>query len=239
MAASAPPTNPPDPNQPALTPRIRTLLSGIILFHLMAVVIAPFSFETVMDTGTPSPLAESAIQVFRPYVDAMFLNHGYAFFAPDPGPSHLVHYELEFDDGRAAEKGVFPDLNRQRPRLLYHRHFMLSEQLTANFVPAEPPPKPANADAVPEERLAYLAELESWTRRRQVYEAQWRSFEAHLLATHGARRVTLTRIEHLLITPYDRLRGRDLRDPELYVPLPETLSASDPSSEAIPGGSSP
>ena len=37
--------------------------------------------------------------VFRPYLEAAYLDHGYAFFAPDPGPSHLVRYELEFDDG--------------------------------------------------------------------------------------------------------------------------------------------
>ena len=37
-----------------------------------------------------------------------FLNNGYRFFAPEPGPGHLVRYEIVTRDGRQIE-GSFPD----------------------------------------------------------------------------------------------------------------------------------
>ena len=65
------------------------------------------------------------------YLDVAYLNHGYGFFAPDPGPSHLIHYTIEFDSGETLT-GTFPDREAYWPRLRYHRHFMLAEQLGLN-----------------------------------------------------------------------------------------------------------
>jgi hypothetical protein len=69
-------------------------------------------------------------QVYQPYLDVFYLNHGYGFFAPDPGASHLIEYAIELKDGSQV-KGRFPDLAEHWPRLLYHRHFMLAEQIVA------------------------------------------------------------------------------------------------------------
>jgi hypothetical protein len=96
--------------------------SVLLLLHVLAVWIAPFSVPP------SSPLAQGLASLFRPYLEAAFLNHGYKFFAPDPGPTHLVRYELVLADGEKKE-GIFPNLKEQRPRLLYHRHMMLSERL--------------------------------------------------------------------------------------------------------------
>jgi hypothetical protein len=109
----------PEPARPSLWLRLASVL---IALHLAAVIVAPLS------APPSSPLAGWLAQGFRPYLDAAFLNHGYKFFAPDPGPTHLVRYELELADG-TQRKGVFPNLTEQRPRLLYHRHMMLSERL--------------------------------------------------------------------------------------------------------------
>ena len=54
------------------------------------------------------------------------LANGYRFFAPEPGPSHLIRYEVTLPDGTRKE-GFFPDRAHHQPRLLYHRYFMLSE----------------------------------------------------------------------------------------------------------------
>jgi hypothetical protein len=106
------------------SPRSRwyPLASALIALHLLAVWVAPFSVPP------SSPFAQMLATWFAPYLEAAFLNHGYKFFAPDPGPTHLVRYELELADG-SKQTGTFPDLNRQWPRLLYHRHMMLSERL--------------------------------------------------------------------------------------------------------------
>ena len=111
-----------------LSKRTRGVLSLLLVLHLVAIASAPLAME-------PASLpAQKVFGLFRPYLDAAFLNHGYHFFAPEPGPSHLIRYELTFADGR-IESGIFPDPNQQRPRLNYHRHFMLSEfanQLAVN-----------------------------------------------------------------------------------------------------------
>ena len=58
------------------------------------------------------------------------MNQGHHFFAPDPGASTLVQYTVERPDGTILE-GRMP--NRQIvPRLLYHRHFMLTESIATS-----------------------------------------------------------------------------------------------------------
>lgn len=119
------PTAQTKPGENAAVPQINRwhiLASVLILLHLTAVWVAPFS------APPSSPLSGTLQRFFRPYQDAAFLNHGYKFFAPDPGPTHLVRYELVLADG-SKKTGVFPNLKEQWPRLLYHRHMMLSEHL--------------------------------------------------------------------------------------------------------------
>ena len=55
-----------------------------------------------------SELAAGCAGSFRPYLDALCLANGYRFFAPEPGPSHLVRYEITHDDG-TLETGEFPE----------------------------------------------------------------------------------------------------------------------------------
>src|SRR5262245_17182595 len=123
-----------DANRPAavsgapaqrLSIRLRPLINVILIFHLVAIVVSPLSVPP------SSVFWDKAWWVFGPYLQLMFLNHGYKYFAPEPGPSTLLAYTLEFDDGRAIQETI---PNRSiHPRLLYHRHFMLSEFL--NFAP--------------------------------------------------------------------------------------------------------
>jgi len=94
-----------------------------ILFHLVAVCSSPMSVQP------SSPLQQMLWYCCSPYVQVLYQNNGFHFFAPNPEGANSVVYTLEFTDGRTQE-GKFP--NRQIfPRLLYHRHFMLSEFLGA------------------------------------------------------------------------------------------------------------
>lgn len=89
------------------------------MYHLFCIVIAPASVRP------SSQLEQNGWLVAQPYVQPLYLNHGYHYFAPNPGASTVIEYRLEFPDGSAKE-GQFP--NREiSPRLLYHRHFMLTE----------------------------------------------------------------------------------------------------------------
>jgi hypothetical protein len=195
-----------------LSRRRRWVLSGLLLLHVTAVFVAPFTFATSRAPGMASPFAATVMNFLSPYIDAAFLNHGYFFFAPNPGPAHLVKYRLEFRDGRESVERMFPDLQRHWPRLLYHRHFMLAESLNGRFVPPQPPPEMA-ADPVARA---------GWQRSRRSYELLRDSYAEHLRARYGASRVTLTRVEHRLPSPFEVLeRGMRLDDPSLYIELSE------------------
>ncbi|WP_145944124.1 hypothetical protein [Fuerstiella marisgermanici] len=94
-----------------------------LVFHVFAVFIAP--------AGMPpaSPLLVNASRIALPYNQALFLNHGYHYFAPDPGSSTLVSYQIP-QAGDVPIKGRFPEPTIF-PRLLYHRYFMLAENIRA------------------------------------------------------------------------------------------------------------
>ena len=219
------------------SPAARRVASVLIVLHVAAVFVAPFAFACTTPAGS-SPFADGLMWLLRPYIDALYLNHGYAFFAPDPGPSHLVRYRVEFDDGRQPLEGVFPDLKTERPRLLYHRHFMLAEQLHNLYTPAEPPPeltlpldtarqatepqRRALAESIRQEHRRRLA---GWNHSRELYLSFRQSLQQHLLARYGGDRVTLTRVEHGLLGPVEFQVLRRLDAPHTYVNLPESSPA--------------
>lgn len=96
-----------------------------LIYHILAICLPPL---TVPPT---SLLLRSVSEVFRPYLQALYLHHGFHYFAPEPGESSLVAFTVEREDG-ATVNGIMPH-RRIWPRQLYHRHFMLTESLS--FVP--------------------------------------------------------------------------------------------------------
>ncbi|HEY1603011.1 MAG TPA: hypothetical protein VGG64_25630 [Pirellulales bacterium] len=170
----------------------RLLVSVVLAWHLTAILVGPFSLP-------PTLIANRLQPRLRPYLGALYLGHGYKFFAPNPGPSHLIRYELEFTDG-THRGSTFPSLADQWPRLFYHRHFMLSEFI--NSVPPDPSVPP----------------FTEWTKLPLSTEQQIiaRSYADHLLHKHHARRVTLWMREHLIPTPDQVAKGMRLDDVSLY-----------------------
>jgi len=164
-----------------LSPAWRVVISALLLFHVCALFAGPLAVQP------SSLLFQRTWELFRPYLEAAYLNHGYQFFAPEPGPSHLVRYVVEREDG-SREEGVFPNLAEHQPRLLYHRHFMLSERL---------------GSAPPEAKVPWLDEYK-------------RSYAEHLLDEYEGVRVTLYLRRHLLPFPEQVQRGMQLDDPQLY-----------------------
>jgi hypothetical protein len=220
-----------------LSPRWQIGISLLLLVHLCALLTAPMQMAA---EGSPAirPLA-----LLQPYVNLLYLNHSYFFFAPNPGPNHLVRYELEFDDGRQPVVGEFPDRHEQWPRLLYHRHFMLSESLHnafawPTFLPEPQPP----TDGRPRARREYQREKEAWEsnhrawqQRRELYESLRKSIAEHLKHEHGASDVTLIRREHRFLNPWEVSEDRlQLTDKETYRNLPEV-----PDAEALPWSPDP
>lgn len=110
----------PAPRRPGARP-LRWAVSLWLAFHVSAIILAPASVAPTSD------LVRSAWAVCRPYLQALYLNHGYHYFAPEPDPSTLLAFAAERDDGTVV-RGRIPD-RATRPRLLYHRHFMLTEHM--------------------------------------------------------------------------------------------------------------
>lgn len=99
----------------------RVILSCLIIGYLFLVLLGPLS-NPVASANLTGPLAKK----LRPLHQAIFIGHGYRFFGPDPGPSHILEYQIRTDEGTEIV-GRFPDRDVHWPRLRYHRWFMLSE----------------------------------------------------------------------------------------------------------------
>ena len=167
---------------PTVSPGWRAVLSVLIAVHLLAVFLGPWAMPP-----HGSDLARALAGWMQPYLEGVSLNNGYRFFAPEPGPGHLVRYEVTAGDGPAIE-GHFPDLATERPRLLYHRYFMLSEFLNSISHPA-------------------AAELA---------DKYGESYANHLIHQYDAQHLKLYLRQHRLPTMEEVRGGMQLDDPSLY-----------------------
>lgn len=191
-----PSSQPPRQTKPAplpWSPLARWLASVALVWHLVGVLVGPISTP-------PSALGSFLQKVYQPYLQAvyLYLDHGYKFFGPDPGPSHLLRYELVLPGGE-RRTGILPHRGEHWPRLLYHRYFMLSEFLQGLSGEWDPRFDEAHQPLSPPLR---------------VYA---RSYADHLLDHYGAERVTLYLVQHLIPRPDDVLRGVKLDDPQFYI----------------------
>jgi hypothetical protein len=100
---------------------VRWAIKIWLVFHLGAIVIAPAA------VAPSSGLIESVWSFFQPYLQLLNLNNGYHYFAPEPGESTLLAFKATRADGTTVE-GRIPNRTIV-PRLLYHRHFMLTEHM--------------------------------------------------------------------------------------------------------------
>jgi hypothetical protein len=80
-------------------------------------------------------LEDSLARGVQWYTDVVLVSPGYRFFAPEPDASQMLRVEIVASDGSRREE-IYPDLSRQWPRLLYHRHFMLTSRM--QMAPSDP-----------------------------------------------------------------------------------------------------
>ncbi len=167
---------------------IRVLVSVLLVWHLTAVALAPMSLapssQLVVNIAQQPPM--------QWYLDALYLNHGYHFFAPDPGDGRLIRYEVFDARGGSIVQGEFPNNKEQWPRLFYHRHFMLADQVGAGL-------------SGQDEKYQQF-----WQR------AYLKAYARHLLRLHDGETVRLRWIVHLQLPPDLATEGRKLNDPESY-----------------------
>ncbi len=96
-------------------------INALLVLHLFGSFLPACSVP-------PSPtIVRDAYAALRFYPQALYLDHGYHFFGPDPGETTSLRFVAVQADGRRV-RGTYPD-KRIAPRLRYHRHFMLTEAL--------------------------------------------------------------------------------------------------------------
>lgn len=143
----------------AASPRARRLLiSLLILLHFGGIMTASLA-------APPAPWLVTQIwtRIYRPYLEFMYLNNAYHFYAPEPGPASYLWFRLLYEDTQddGATVGVWykvPRLDEKgRPMhsmaLEYQRYLAMTEN-TGPATPA-PPVVVLNKDGVPEQAEFY------------------------------------------------------------------------------------
>ncbi len=188
------------------SPARRFAASVLVAVHLAAVMSAPWAGPP------PAPeLAQRVAQLLAPYQVMAFLNHGYRFFAPDPGPSHIVRYELDLADG-TTESGRLPDPENHWPRLLYHRYFMMTETLFNTYSQIQ---DQAPFDLMNDQQRQEVENRNAYARR--LLQVLAKGIADQLLKDRDAVSVRLYLQQHDIPFPEDVQDGMKLNDPRLYV----------------------
>ncbi|MCA9190314.1 MAG: hypothetical protein KDB03_01075 [Planctomycetales bacterium] len=190
------------------------LISLALSIQVLAVFAQPFRFFT-RSTGGSAAVTQPLRDTLAPYVEFGYLDHGYFFFAPDPGPSHLMRFEMDLSDGSHGSL-EFPDRHAQWPRLLYHRHFMLAEFLQQLHVP------PVDRSLAQEDPGL----VDDWTQQRAIFESVRDSFMQHVANRYQSSNMLVKRLEHRLPTDVELYQQRvRLTDRNLYLELPDVVLA--------------
>jgi hypothetical protein len=171
---------------------VKIVVSLLVAWHVAAVFLAPLSIPP------SSSLVRDVAQYYMQwYLDALYINHGYHFFAPEPGAGHLIRYQVLDDRGGTIAQGEFPSKQDNWPRLLYHRYFMLADQ--------------CQVDAPTE------AEANQW---RDTY---LKAYARELLRQHdGAATVRVQRVVHFPLRASDAIQINDDQSLQQYREEPLT-----------------
>ena len=84
----------------------RLALNLWVVLHLSAIFIAPAT------VGPSSSIARGCWEWVSPYLQVCYLNHGFHYFAPQPGYSNLLRWSA-VRDGEEIATGEFPNFDIQ------------------------------------------------------------------------------------------------------------------------------
>ena len=220
------------PPKNSLSPALKIGTSCALVFYLAVLVIGPLS-NPVGSEHLTRPIARKVSPIHR----ALYLGHGYRFFAPDPGPSHLVEFEITKVDGTVVT-GRFPDrddADSAFPRLQYHRWFMLSETIWTehSMTPIETDFRAQQKRLVnlaTEKQIAGHHKIASRIRRdiaeqkKNYHTARKRiddlvnAVARNLLEMHDGRKIRLSVRERTIPYPFEVQEGSKLDDDRFLKP---------------------
>jgi hypothetical protein len=153
------------------SPARRAVISAFIVVHFGGICTAIMAVP-------PSPwvMNQLWVRIYRPYLEFMYLNNAYHFYAPEPGPSHFLWFRLIYEDKQGLEYGEWvkiPDFDERAgrhryPLALNYQRFLA---LTENTVSTEAMP-PITIDGKPAEyirrRVLHTEEgAEQWRKEKK------------------------------------------------------------------------
>lgn len=173
----------------------RRFVTVLLIWHLVAIVHTPLT----LGGGFANLLGPW--QWVRDYATLLYLDHGYRFFAPEPGPTHTV--KLVLGDGELQQTIRLPDRASTWPRLLYHRWFMLGESLSNavdGAVAGAAPFREAQAELEREiataRAQALITEVQELTALRDDNAREYQFHQQALrILVEGLRRLAATRYQ--------------------------------------------
>jgi hypothetical protein len=114
---------------------VRALISVLVVAHFAAILTAVAAVGS--QTFPAPPLVLAAYRIVEPYLRLAYLNNGYRFFAPNPGPVSLLWFRARHADGtvRWTEWPGPPAGWRGIP---YQRRLSLAFLLQAHLGPGGP-----------------------------------------------------------------------------------------------------
>jgi hypothetical protein len=215
---------------------MQAFLLAIGSVHMLGVLAEPLRFFSRSDVAV-APDFELIAETMQTYSQWLYLDHGYFFFAPNPGPGRLI--QCSFQPERMAsdlpaspdlqihadvsDVSTLPDKQNQRPRLLYHRYLMLAEFYNSRFAPSQ-----ISSESRKDPEFAAR-----WAQDSDMYKRLQASMTKSLKHKLGTSSITLSRVERSLPTPYMVLNEKvQLNDPRLLDVLPESFL--DPTVQELP-----
>jgi len=99
----------------------RVAVSCLFLLHFVGIGTAALS-----QPPTPWIVGHLWVRIYRPYLEFMYLNNAYHFYAPEPDASTYLWFRAIFEDERGHKHGVWrkvPDMDEDG----WHRHTVALE----------------------------------------------------------------------------------------------------------------
>jgi hypothetical protein len=120
----------------------RVAVSLLIIFHFGGILSA----VTNAPPNVPWLSAQLWMYVYRPYLQFMYMNNAYHYYAPDPGPASLLWFCVEYE-GQARHWVRVPWLDADReprrtdgrllwPKVEYTRRLSLAEAINQRTLPS-------------------------------------------------------------------------------------------------------
>jgi hypothetical protein len=116
-----------------LLPSIARRVAGslIILFHFLGITTA----VTTVEGTAPWLSQQSWGHVYRPYLQFLHLFNAYHFYSPNPGPTTLVWFRVEYKSGKKPQWVKLPVKENSPVPLHYTRRLALGMSLEAAMQP--------------------------------------------------------------------------------------------------------